>query len=238
MTISIGIAFLAGIASFFSPCCLPLYPSYLSLITGMSVQQLKEEQSKREVRKKILLHTLFFILGFSVVFYTLGLVAGVFGSMLVQYRELVRQVAAIFIIVMGLMLLGIFQPQLLMRERKWNVAGKRGSYGGSFLFGIGFSAGWSPCVGPILGAILGLAAQDPGSWFWLSTVYAIGFALPFFVLGFFIGSTRWLVKYSGVLMKVGGVLMIVMGILLFTDQMARMNAWLQGVTPDWLYNLM
>lgn len=237
MSVTIWMAFWAGMISFISPCCLPLYPSYLSVITGMSVNQLKNEKSKREVRMKTLSHTLFFILGFSAVFFTLGLSASAFGSLLVQYREVVRQVSAILIIFMGLFLVGIFKPQLLMREKKLNVTGKRGSYLGSFLFGIGFSAGWSPCVGPILGFILSMAAQDPGSWFWLSSAYALGFAIPFFVMAFFIGSTKWLTKYSAPMMKIGGVLMIVMGILLFTDQLSQINSWLQGVTPEWLYNL-
>ncbi|MGZ9586130.1 cytochrome c biogenesis CcdA family protein [Paenibacillus marinisediminis] len=237
MSVTIWIALLAGMVSFITPCCLPLYPSYLSVITGMSVNQLKQDRTKREVRMKIMSHTFFFILGFSVVFYTLGLTASAFGSLLIQYRDIVRQVSAILIILMGLLLLGIFKPQLLMRERKLEITGKRGSYFGSFLFGIGFSAGWSPCVGPILGFILTLAAQDPGSWFRLSTAYAIGFAIPFFVLAFFIGSTRWLIKYSEPMMKVGGVLMIIMGILLFTDQLTQINSWLQGITPSWLYKL-
>ena len=238
MSVTIWIAFCAGLISFISPCCLPLYPSYISVITGMSVNQLKQERSKREVRIKTMTHTLFFILGFSAVFYTLGLSASAFGSLLVQYREVVRQLAAILIIVMGLFLVGIFKPQLLMKERKLAVTGKRGNYLGSFLFGIGFSAGWSPCVGPILGAILSLATQDPGSWFWLSTAYALGFAIPFFLMAFFIGSTRWLLKYSAPMMKFGGVFMIVMGVLLFTDHLTAINTWLQDITPDWLYNLM
>ncbi|NMM54469.1 cytochrome c biogenesis CcdA family protein [Paenibacillus aquistagni] len=236
MTVTVWIAFWAGMVSFISPCCLPLYPSYLSVITGMSVNELKNERTKREVRWKTISHTLFFILGFSAVFYTLGLSAGVFGSLLVQYRDVVRQIAALLIIFMGLFLLGIFQPQVLLKERKWQLAGKRGSYVGSFLFGVGFSAGWSPCIGPILGAILSLATQDPGSWFWLSTAYAAGFAIPFFILAFFIGSTRWLTKYSALLMKIGGVLMIVMGVLLFTDQLTKINIWLLQFTPDWLLN--
>ncbi|MCG7406280.1 cytochrome c biogenesis protein CcdA [Paenibacillus sp. ACRRX] len=237
MTVTIWVAFWAGMVSFISPCCLPLYPSYISVITGMSVNQLKNERSKREVRWKTMTHTLFFILGFSAVFYTLGLSAGVFGSLLVQYRDLVRQIAGIIIIIMGLFLIGVFKPHMLMRERKWEIAGKRGSYFGSFLFGIGFSAGWSPCVGPILGAILSLATQEPDSWFWLSTAYALGFAIPFFVLAFFIGSTRWLTKYSAPLMKVGGILMIIMGVLLFTDQLTDINIWLLKLSPQWLIDL-
>lgn len=229
-----GIAFAAGVASFISPCCLPLYPSYLSYITGLSVQQLKNGGNSKEVRFRTLSHTLAFILGFSAVFYTLGFGAGLFGEFFNGQRDLIRQLSAILIIAMGLFLLGIFQPQFLLRERKLELKWKPAGYLGSFIFGIGFSAGWSPCIGPILTAIIALSASDPGTWFTMITAYSVGFALPFFGLAFFLGGARKILKYSNLLMKLGGGLMIFMGILLFTDQMFRITIWLQGVTPDWL----
>ncbi|GAB6990440.1 cytochrome c biogenesis CcdA family protein [Paenibacillus pini] len=231
---TIWIAFFAGLASFISPCCLPLYPSYLSYITGMSVQQLKTEQNKKEVRFRTMTHTLAFILGFSVVFYTLGVGAGYFGDIFNSNRKLISQLSAILIMLMGLFLLGIIQPKFMMREFKMDMKFKPAGYIGSFIFGIGFSAGWSPCVGPILAAIIALATSQPGTWFALITAYTLGFAIPFFVLAFFIGSTKWIVKYSGLMMKIGGVLMIFMGILLFTNQMTKITIWLQAITPDWL----
>ncbi|WP_334071701.1 MULTISPECIES: cytochrome c biogenesis CcdA family protein [Paenibacillus] len=231
---NIWVAFGAGIASFISPCCLPLYPSYLSYITGLSVQTLKTEQNKREVRFRTMTHTLAFILGFSAVFYTLGFGAGLFGEVFNNNRDLIRQLSAILIILMGLFLLGIFQPQFLMRERKMNLKFKPTGYIGSFIFGIGFSAGWSPCVGPILAAIIALAVSEPGTWLGLITAYSAGFALPFFALAFFVGSTKWIVRYSAVLMKVGGGIMLLMGILLFTNRMAQITIWLQQMTPEWL----
>ena len=120
-----------------------------------------------------------------------------------------------------------------MRDFKLPIKLKSG-YIGSFIFGIGFSAGWSPCVGPILAAILALAASSPGTWFGLTTAYALGFAIPFFVLAFFIGSTRWIVRYSSVLMKAGGVLMLLMGVLLVTDRMTLITVYLNSITPEWL----
>ncbi|MDT3427450.1 cytochrome c-type biogenesis protein [Paenibacillus forsythiae] len=232
--INAGIALAAGLASFISPCCLPLYPSYISYITGLSVQQLRTGEQRREARLRTLSHTLAFILGFSAVFYTLGFGAGVFGQFFIEQRELIRQLSAILVIVMGLFLLGIVQPRFLMRERKLELSRRPAGYVGSFIFGIGFSAGWSPCIGPILTAIIALSASEPGTWLKLITAYSIGFALPFFVLAFFVGGARRLLKYSGALMKLGGALMVFMGILLFTDQMFRITIWLQGVTPDWL----
>lgn len=234
MEINITLAFMAGLASFISPCCLPLYPSYLSYITGMSVHQLKTEQNKKEVRFRTLTHTLAFILGFSSVFYSLGLGAGFFGQFFSDNRGLIRQLSAILIILMGLFLLGIFQPKFLMKERKMDLKFKPAGYLGSFIFGIGFSAGWSPCIGPILAAIIAMAVSEPGTWLALITAYTVGFAIPFFILAFFIGSTRWILKYSNVMMKLGGALMLLMGILLFTDQMFRITIWLQQITPDWL----
>ncbi|MEC0176361.1 cytochrome c biogenesis protein CcdA [Paenibacillus favisporus] len=232
--LNIWLAFFAGLASFISPCCLPLYPSYISYITGMSVQTLKTEQNKKEVRYRTMSHTLAFILGFSAVFYTLGVGAGLFGSFFNNNRDLIRQLSALLIILMGLFLIGLFQPRFLMREFKMDLKFKPAGYIGSFIFGIGFSAGWSPCVGPILAAIIALATTEPGAWFPLITAYTVGFAIPFFVLAFFIGSTKWIVKYSGMMMKIGGVLMLFMGVLLFTNQMTKITIWLQAITPEWL----
>ncbi|AHV98256.1 cytochrome c biogenesis CcdA family protein [Paenibacillus sabinae] len=232
--INAGIALAAGLASFISPCCLPLYPSYLSYITGLSVQQLRSGEQRREARYRTLGHALAFVLGFSAVFYTLGFGAGVFGQFFIGQRELIRKLSAILIIAMGLFLLGIFQPRFLMRERKLELSRRPAGYLGSFIFGIGFSAGWSPCIGPILTAIIALSASEPGTWLKLITAYSIGFALPFFLLAFFVGGARRLLKYSGPLMKIGGALMVFMGILLFTDQMFRITIWLQSITPGWL----
>ncbi|THF75925.1 cytochrome c biogenesis CcdA family protein [Cohnella fermenti] len=231
--VNIGIAFAGGLASFISPCCLPLYPSYLSYITGMTVTQLKTDTS-RSVRTRTMAHTFFFILGFSFVFFTLSYTANAFASTFREYQDPIRQISALLIILMGLFLLGVFQPQLLMKERKINMSWRPAGYLGSFIFGVGFSAGWSPCVGPILSSILALAASQPGTWASMTAAYSLGFGVPFFVLAFFIGSTRWILKYSNRLMKIGGVLMIVMGVLLFTDRMTSITIWLNSVTPDWL----
>lgn len=156
------------------------------------------------------------------------------GEVFAKHQDLIRQLSAILIIVMGLFLIGIFQPQWLLRERKLQMKWRPAGYIGSILIGIGFAAGWSPCVGPILTAIIALAVTEPGTWFELITAYTLGFAIPFFVLAFFIGSTKWILKYSSLLMKVGGTLMIVMGILLYTDQMTQITIWLNQRTPDWL----
>lgn len=202
----------------------------------MSVSQLKDMQNKREVQWRTMMHTLFFILGISVVFYTLGLSATLLGSYLAEYRDLIRQISAIFMLMMGFVLIGIFQPHLLMKERKLSF-GRRGGYFGSFLFGMGFSAGWSPCIGPILTAIISLSTMEPSKGLVMITAYCIGFGLPFCMLSFFIGSTRWLTKYSGIMMKAGGAIMVIMGVLLFTDRLTQLNIWLQQLIPDWMRSL-
>lgn len=231
--VNVGIAAAAGFASFISPCCLPLYPAYLSYITGVSVNQIKTDTS-RSMRFKTMSHTFFFILGFSAVFFALGYGSNAFADAFRDYQDTIRKISAIFIVLMGLFLMGIFQPQLLMKERKLHMKWKPAGYLGSFVFGIGFSAGWSPCIGPILGSILLLAASHPGTWAGLTTAYSIGFAVPFFVLAFFLGTARWILKYSNLLMKIGGGMMLLMGILLFTDRMTSITIWLQSITPDWL----
>lgn len=232
--INVWLALGAGFASFISPCCLPLYPSYLSYITGISVTELKQSQLGKQKRLITMAHTFFFILGFSTVYYTLAYGANVFSEFFDEYNNLIRQLSALLIILMGLFLVGVFKPGVLMKERRFNLIPKKASYVSSFIFGIGFSAGWTPCTGPALAAILALAASEPGTWFTLTTAYSLGFAIPFFVLAFFLGTARWILRYSAVVMKIGGSVMILMGILLFSDQMIQITIWLNGLTPDWL----
>lgn len=234
MDLNIWVAFFAGLASFISPCTLPLYPTYISYITGISVSRLQSEMNNRDIRRRTLTHTLFFVLGFSVIYYSLGAAAGMVAETFIRYQDLLSKLAGLMIIVMGLFLLGIFQPKLLMREFKINMKTKPVGYFGTFLIGIGFAAGWSPCVGPILSAIIALASSEQGSWFKLITAYTIGFSVPFFVLAFFIGSMKGILKYSNLLMKIGGVLMIVFGLLLYTGYLIKISNMLQGITPDWL----
>ena len=230
--VNVWIAFWAGLVSFVSPCCLPLYPSYLSYITGLSVKTI-QEQKDGGTRWTVMTHSIFFILGFSVIYFVLGATANALAELFVTQRELISRIGGVLIIAMGLIMLGVFQPQLLMREWKPSIM-RRAGYFGTFLIGIGFAAGWSPCVGPILTAIIALAAQEPGSWIPLMTAYSLGFAVPFLVLSFFIGKTRWIARYSGAVMKVGGAVMIAIGVLLFTGKLNKLSVWLQSITPDWM----
>lgn len=208
--------------------------SFLFILHNRTVGTAAENgEQRREARFRTVSHTLAFVLGFSAVFYTLGFGAGVFGQFFIGQRELIRQLSAILIIVMGLFLLGIFQPRFLMRERKLELSRRPAGYIGSFIFGIGFGrlvalhrsdpdGDYRP-VGERAG---NLAETDHGLQHRVRT--------SFFLLAFFVGGARRLLKYSGPLMKIGGALMVFMGVLLFTDQMFRITIWLQGVTPSWL----
>lgn len=224
-TVTLWLAFAAGVLSFISPCCLPMYPSYISYITGISVAQLKESSRPREVQKLTLFHTLFFILGFSIIFYALGFTFSAVGRIFTDYREMIRMLGAILIIVMGLFVMEIFKPQFLMRQKKLEIPRMGFGYLGSMLVGIGFAAGWTPCIGPILVSILSLAAAQPERAFAYMTAYTLGFAIPFFIMAFFVGRARWILKYSNRVMKIGGALMIFFGILLYTNQMTVITSW-------------
>lgn len=221
------LAFGAGFLSFISPCCLPLYPSYLSYITGISVSELRGDRSL--VFRKAILHTLFFVLGFSIIFISLGLTATLLGSLFKEYQSLIRQLGGILVAVMGLFMLGWFKPGLFMKEKRLEFSSKPAGYLGSTLIGISFAAGWTPCVGPILTSVLTLSASDPTKGMPLIVAYTLGFAVPFIVMSFFIGKTKWILRYSAVLMKIGGGLMVIIGALLYTNKMTDITVWLISI---------
>src|SRR5699024_3318580 len=192
--LTIWLALGAGFLSFISPCNLPLYPSFLSYITGVSVEDLRE--NKGILNRKAMLHTLFFILGFSVIFFALGLSACFVGSLFQSNQQLISQLGAVFIVVMGLAMLGIYQPKWMMQEKRFNLGNKPIGYLGSSLIGVSYAAGWMPCVGPILTAVLTVGVTQPDKAVVYIIAYIIGFAIPFFMMAFFIGKTKWIQKYS------------------------------------------
>jgi len=215
--LNVFFAFGAGLLSFISPCTLPLYPAFLSYITGMSLDDLKSD-SKR-MNKSGMLHTLFFLLGFSLIFIALGFGSSYLGQFFYENLEILRQIGAILIVVFGLMIIGLFTPDFLMKERKLQFKNRPAGYFGTFLIGLAFSAGWTPCMGPIIGAIISLASTNPGSGMLYMISYVLGFAIPFFILSFFVAKVTAIRKYSGIIMKIGGYIMIAVGILLFFDGM-------------------
>ncbi len=224
--VNLFLAFGAGFLSFISPCCLPLYPAFLSYITGMSVHELKEERGI--LRKRALLHTTFFLIGFSTIFIVLGMSTSWFGTFFFQYKDLIREIGAILVVIFGLVLIGVFKPEFLMKERKFKFQKRPTGYLGSSAIGMGFAAGWTPCTGPILGAVIYMATTNPGQAMFYMIAYVIGFSLPFFIMSFFIGRMTWIKKYSRKVMLVGGYLMILMGLFLYFDWMTTLTSFLSN----------
>lgn len=228
--INLFLAFAAGFLSFISPCTLPLYPAFLSYITGVSFGDLKS--GKGMMQKKAILHTLFFLVGFSLVFIALGFSTSFVKTFFVQYDVAVRQFGGILIVIFGLVISGLFTPKFLMKERKINLKNRPAGYLGSSIIGLVFAAGWTPCTGPILAAIMTLGASNPDSAIWYMLAYVIGFAIPFFVLSFFISRLDWIRKNSQKFVKFGGYIMIMMGIILFFDKMQIFNSLLSPIFGD------
>ena len=221
---TLWLAFSAGLLSFISPCCLPLYPAYISYISGITY--LQNETHLLAQRLKALTHTLFFVIGFSIVFLALGMSATVLGQVFITNRTLIRIIGGGIVILMGLSLSGLLTPQWLMMEKKWQYHQTRVSYGGSVLVGISFAAGWTPCIGPILASVLVMSAEHPSTGLTLILAYIVGFSVPFFILAFTLSSVRRLVPYGAMLSKIGGYLMIGLGILLITDLLTTITVGL------------
>ncbi|MBM7609932.1 cytochrome c-type biogenesis protein [Lysinibacillus composti] len=215
--INIFFAFGAGFLSFISPCTLPLYPAFLSYITGMSYSELTNE--KGMLQRRAILHTLFFLLGFSIIFIAIGFSTSLVKEFFISYQDLIRQVGAILIVVFGLMIVGLLQIDFLMKDRKFEFKNRPSGYLGTLLIGIAFAAGWTPCTGPILMSIIALAGTNPDSAIWYMLAYVLGFAIPFFVLSFFISRLGWIRRNSQKIVKIGGYIMIAVGVLLFFDGM-------------------
>jgi len=228
--LNLFLAFGAGFLSFISPCSLPLYPAFISYITGMSLEDLKSD-SKRMSRNGIL-HTLFFLIGFSVIFVVLGFATSFVGTFFIENQVILRQGGAIFMVLFGLMIAGVYTPKFLLGEKKLQFKNRPSGYFGSALIGLAFAAGWTPCSGPIIGVILGLAATNPGSGVIYMLMYVFGFAIPFFVLSFFITRLGWIRKNSGLIMKIGGGVMIAFGILLFFDGLTYLTSLLSPIFGD------
>ena len=213
--LNVFLAFGAGFLSFISPCTLPLYPAFLSYITGMSLGELKSE--KGMLQKRAILHTLCFLIGFSIIFIAIGFTASFTREFFIQYQDLLRQVGAILIVVFGLMIVGLLQIDFLMKDRKIQFKNRPTGYVGSVIIGLAFAAGWTPCTGPILGSIILLAASNPDAGMAYMLAYVLGFAIPFFVLSFFITRLQWIRRNSQKIVTIGGYIMIVVGVILFFD---------------------
>ena len=238
--VNIFVAFAAGVFSFLSPCVLPLIPSYLSFVSGVSLDEMRSEEARARVRWRVILNSAAFIIGFSLVFISLGASASFLGGLFLGYRNAIRILGGVFILLVGLYLVGLFKIAVLDRYLQFNLKDKPAGYLGSILVGITFAVAWTPCVGPILGATLALAstAGEVGRGTLLLTSYAAGLALPFFLSALAIDSffqfSQQLRHYIQTIHVVGGILLIIVGILLIADYMTLLNAYVLRFTPNWL----
>ncbi len=210
-------AFMGGILSFFSPCVLPLLPVYISLFTGLSTT----EMSQGNAKIRILFHTIMFILGFSVIYLALGVGGSFLGSIFLDYQEVWRTIGGIILILFGALLIGLIRSGFLMREFKFHIkVQKLGNPFGAFLIGLGFAAGWSPCIGPILGSILIYSSfsDNTSEGVKLLGAYSLGLAIPFLVSSMILDTAmRYLRKYMKIFQWINyglGVILIILGLLM------------------------
>jgi cytochrome c-type biogenesis protein len=227
--VSFGVAFLAGLASFLSPCILPLVPIYIAQLVGHSVYQSTGDQVNQPARLTTFLHAATFVLGFTLAFVSLGATASTLGSFLRAYQILFRQIGGIILVIIGLHLTGIFTVPLFYMQKRFAFRPTRPSYPASLLFGIIFAIGWTPCVGLILGPILGLAAAAATlrEGVTLLLFYSLGLGIPFLLLGLgldrFSAALKWLKPYLGKIEVATGIAMIFAGVFIFFNWLPYLN---------------
>jgi cytochrome c-type biogenesis protein len=208
----------------------------------VSVKDL-QDKSQPAVRKKVITHTFFFLLGVSTIFLALGTGASFLGELLSglltgDSGRLIQKISGLLIVLIGLFLIGFFKFDWLLKERRLQFTKTPAGYFGTIFVGMGFAAGWTPCIGPIFTAILLLAANEPTQGMAYTLFFILGFSLPFFILSFFIGSSKFILRYSSMLMKIGGAVMILTGVLLYTGHLALLSSWIyQLLNGTWFSRL-
>jgi cytochrome c-type biogenesis protein len=223
-TVSYPAAFFAGLLSFFSPCVFPLIPAYFTFITGFSLEELTEGRNA-DIRKKVFLSTVFFVLGFSLVFISMGASASYLGGLMVTYKNWIRIIGGVLIIILGIHLTGVIRIRSLDFEKRITIEKKPLHFLGTLIIGMAFGAGWSPCIGPLLGSIL-IIAGSQGTvrhGVVLLGIYSAGLALPFILVSIFINFLlRFIGKASKVLKYVhvvAGLVLIILGLILVSNKL-------------------
>jgi cytochrome c-type biogenesis protein len=235
--IGLAVAFTAGLLSFLSPCVLPLIPSYVTFITGMTLDELTTRERNR---RAVLVHGVLFVLGFTLVFVTLGASATFLGSLFNYASRWVERVGGVLLVVFGLYLLGVLRLPGAAREWRVHLADKPLGYLGTVLVGVTFGAGWTPCIGPVLGGILTLAAtrESVADGVRLLLVYSAGLAIPFLgaalLLDRFLGGVRKVGPWFPWISRISGALLLLIGVLMFTGTFTLLSGVLQGWTPEFL----
>ncbi len=229
--INIGVAFVAGLVSFLSPCVLPLVPIYLAQLVGQSVYQSIEERKAHAVRLVTFLHAAFFVLGFTLAFVALGATASTLGGFLHEQQILLRRIGGVLLVIVGLHLTGVLKIPFLYSQKHFEFRPVRPSYPASVLTGVVFAIGWSPCIGPILGVILALAGQAATlrQGVLLLLVYSLGLGLPFLLLGLGLNEgskvLKWLKPHLGKIEVATGVLMMIVGVAIFFNMLLQLNTY-------------
>ena len=240
--VTIWIALSAGVLSFFSPCVLPLIPSYLTYITGLSFQQLQDSHPTAKVRMTVLFHSLAFIAGFSIVFIGLGALAGLAStSFQMHLREglvWIQRIGGILIFLFGVHLSGLFHFGVLLGEKRVHIHTKPSGFFGTVLVGVAFAAGWTPCIGPILGTILAMVAgtnSGAGHGILLLTVYSLGLGIPFLISGLlfhsFLSFFNRFRKHIRLVEIATGVLLMIVGVMLFFGLFGKLSGYLYRWIP-------
>jgi len=232
-------AFSAGLLSFVSPCVLPLVPSYISYISGLSIEQLSKAEDRGRFRKEIIVNSLLFISGFSAVFIAFGASASLVGQMLITYQDFVRKLGGVLIIIFGLYLLGILNLSFLATEKRFHFKSRPAGYLGSVLVGVAFAAGWTPCVGPVLGTILLYASTTDSllNGVALLSAYSLGLGLPLFATA--LGVDRFLAYFKQVraylwgVSAVCGVFLIIVGVLIYANSLTIITSFLEQHKIGW-----
>jgi cytochrome c-type biogenesis protein len=241
--LNVLVAMAAGLLSFLSPCVLPLLPSYLSFIAGVSFEELQGTVANPRTRRALLVNSILFVLGFSLVFIALGAGATLMGQVLFQYQVAIRRVGGVLVVLMGLYVAGWLRIPFLMREWRAELSHRPAGYIGAVVTGVTFAAGWTPCIGPILGSILTLASvsQTAGTGILMLAAYSLGLAIPFLVSSLMIG--RFLAffdrfkRFFPVVTRLSGVILIAVGLLLWSDYFAVLSRLAFSLTPDWLFSI-
>ena len=237
--ISLLIAFAAGFLSFVSPCVLPLVPSYVSYITGLTLEELTSETERKRVRSVIIANSLLFIAGFSAVFIAFGASASLVGQMLVTYQDFIRKLGGVLIVVFGLYVMGVLKLTFLMTEKRIHLQSRPAGYIGSVLVGFAFAAGWTPCVGPILGTILLYASTSDSmlTGVKLLSSYSLGIGLPLFVTALavdtFLNSFKKVRAYMYGISVASGVFLVVVGVMIYTNSLALFTSVLERNGIGW-----
>jgi cytochrome c-type biogenesis protein len=229
-------AFIAGLLSFLSPCVLPLIPSYITYITGLSFADLQNEHPSHKVRQTAMLHSLAFILGFTVVFVLLGASATYLGSFLNQHAGFLRKAGGILIVLLGVHVTGLVPIHLLMGEKRITLHRKPAGFAGTFLVGIAFAAGWTPCIGPILAAILTVAATEENvtQGIILLLIYSLGLGIPFFLSSLamhqFIVAFQRFKKFIRLFEICTGLFLMLIGFTIYFNWLSRLSMVFSAVS--------